>query len=652
MTGFPVTVVDNGGLPVTQSATGSPASAVASGGIPVTLVSSGGIALSVSGLEEDIWGNDYEEALISPAPSTERSTYSVEGPATVILSRDDVIGLDAGENAPYFPCALSKALGQLPLTFPADLAVYHGSDHSTGNGYLSVLLGWYDAGSPNGILWKQYQQAKDDGDLAGVTGLPSTPYLLDWSGRQLETPWVRWNATDGWMMTAHAVSVPSGYYTQATVRILTTNGFDLSIQNVAGDAAWLKIPQGVYLASGHTGYDKFGPHELPDMPGSVMHQTLASSGDASMRAIWTADNLTDTPTLHSFFPGSTVGRAADDLPTGWRLGPPIPGTHRTTRQGIAALCVGSAIGSGVGAPGSSIYECLYEDDGLTPKGVPILVYASAMETWNDPGASGPNIIDDPDTLGKRLMMFSGESDLVDPDGLLSFAVAEMPFRNPGNTYFDPLPDPIPDTLTETEYDFTAQASLPSGLTRVTSGTTGVSYDANGINLTAQTSGRNVVRTTAGLDATGLDFLEVWIPQIKVIGNLYSHVIFGWATDTTAAIATRIGYRCAIGSTITPSTVNHESQIGGTTIIEAKGVPGLLEGGGHANITLTGLGVRWWPQSGRLCLMQWYDGVECSNAIDTAFLAPGAAVYPYISVLNSETGQTGALAFSGMRTRHG
>lgn len=421
-----------------------------------------------------------EEAVISPAVTSERALYSFSGQTLLI---DRPASMTDGDG-PYWPWEY-----KLPsAAYPDRRVIEFSTDHALGDGGLWYQICVGDPSIPGNI--KDLADAIAAGWLDDIPNKPAANPAFVWpvSGKQMETPRTyKWG--DTWVKTAQVESAPraDGLPTrgQATVRLLSTDGINFTTDGFR----ILNIPAGAIPGNGSTSYcTGLAPNPFPQLinpatgqPWVAMCFALAGDGSQPTISMWGCDNpITDIPTLICGLP-KIGGRAAIGGAQGDRFTFSLTNldlsSARPVRQGIAIATTARRRGSGVAYTPGDGYEIVMSLDGKRIIRKPILNLARGLSGAFDGGEIALPVIR---TFGnKRIAIYNA----ADTSNKKRIGVATGPLRNPLNMWADPLDPPYPATFDEAVLDFTTLSAIPAGWTEVVVGSPTKSFGPQGLTIT-------------------------------------------------------------------------------------------------------------------------------------------------------------------------
>lgn len=557
-----------------------------------------------------------EEAVISPAVTFARSTYSQAKTGPVVARQAQM----AGGNGVYW-----GDLAKMPSTaYPDRIFNYYTTDHDTGDGgiYLSVCVG----NPKTAANWKNYGDAVAAGWLDDFTTKPAAnPIFIGsqnvGSARQAETARVRKIGSQyvlTYQLGAPINSQAGGTYrNQATLRAFSSDGLNWARNT---NVALLEVNAGQAIGNGHTGYLRWGLNPFPGIINPSTGQkylyvgySLIGGTNRSTQGQWATDdpvagNWTFITPLHKASGRASPGGPYDNkFAFNWNT--LNIDSIRQTRQGWAAQMSALQIGSGTAEQIGSTYEVLFGDDGITMLGKPqLLIEKGAAGSYDESTASlTANII----FGNERIVMYNAASGSDEKTN----AMTTGPLRNPQNTWFDPLLPAIPATITTKTANFKGASAIPAGFEVVTVGTTppAPTYDANGILIpldgTQATPSEFYVFESTGIDPATTDYVDFYVKDwITPAGAPNRVPFFGFATTKGAKGAQTDAIWLSNGEG-TGVNLCFNQLVGGTSPLPTVQEPYHWGIGGPGNArdqtrdgANKGIGLRWFPQRDRMFVL--------------------------------------------------
>lgn len=572
------------------------------------------------------------EAVISPAVTTLRATYDF----TKVGTAYSIPVTSYNGNGVYWPNKARRLLVPNPK-YPDLFVSYYTPDHGTGaSGFMVALCN----GDPTVLSnWRQYDDVKANTDwLSHLSNLPAGNPILVGQQSQLETICIiPYNGK--WIFHGQMTSVPGGR-NQATVRAITTDGFNFVIQNTP-----LLTP--TEYTDGHTGYFTAGPNSFPGIidPGTGVKAlyagwSLHGGQSRSTLALWATDNPeTGTWRLVQVF-GKTIGRNAIGGVGNWVSFAFINmdwGSIYQTRQGWAFLTEGAARGAGASARPGDIYEVLVADDGRTMIAKPQLVLARG----------GTGTIDNGEVSRGESFKFANKLGFIyeaaDGSNAKVAAIATSPLRNPQNTWFDLLSPAIPTFVTK-QANFLTASAIPAGFTAVTTGAPTVAFSASGAAVTMAAGEAYFLFENDGFDPTTTDYVDIFLDDFRTIAGPSTAArvpYIGFATSKTARGAMTDAFFLSNGEG-TAGTMSYTALVaGGVTSRASDYVYGV---GYLANTSQTSngpkhKGIRWFPKLNEAYVLE--EGAEgepikTSTVNYPALLDKTKRWYPFIGFVSAGT----------------
>ncbi|SFB52159.1 hypothetical protein SAMN03159496_04611 [Rhizobium sp. NFR07] len=552
-----------------------------------------------------------EEAVISPAVTIQRSTYSASKLGTIAPRPSQMLS----GNGNYW----TRHILRVPSSaYPDRCFSYFSSDHddtlngSTGSGgiYLNICVA--DPSVP--ANWKLYNEAVTAGWLDDIASKPASNPIYTGAGgvgRQCETPCVR-KVGSTFVMTYQLTSAP-GARNQATLRATSVDGVNWTGPNVP----LMQVATAEAIGDGHQGYMTWAENPFPRnrVPYNYVGYSLIGGQFRSTMGMWGWDDpVAGTPVFLGAL-SKWNGRFSPSNPftqtSNWFAAAAIEidvGSIRQTRQGYSALVEFAAQGSGSNARPGDIYEILLDGDGKTMLGKPQLVVARGTSGY-DQGEVG--------TVG---VMTFGDKRLITYDAATSAnakvsALSSTSLRSPQNTWFrSPAPHkPVDADVTVKSFNFAGASSLPVGLTEVKVGSTlpAASFSANGLSVTVDgtmaTKGEYYLFEDVGFDPAVTEYVDIYIDDwITTSAAAYRVPYIGFATSKTARSAMTDAIFIGNGEGI-DGTMALQAVDGGTQPIAAS-ISDYYYGVGYGpSILGTGaskkhVGVRLFPTSGRAYIL--------------------------------------------------
>lgn len=591
------------------------------------------------------------EAVISPAVTTARASYAFTK-VGVVAPRPANMATGAGN---YFPsvCPAPSA------AYPDRRFLYFSTDHATDDGGIWVSVCVSD---PSVIAnWKTYEDAVAAGWLNDIPNKPAAnPIYIGAQApgdtRQCETPNVqRVNGT--FVMTYQMKQTllnadGTNYRNQGTLRSLSSDGINFAGSN----QVLLPVQQIDQIGDGHSGYLCWGPNPFPQQPYTYIGYSLAGGQARSTGAMWgTNDPVNGTWTRISAL-NKWGGRLLDYqgataqswfFPDAWKTD---IRTARRTRQGVALIIGIGKPASGATAAPFDLYEILLSDDGLTPLAAPQpLALRGAVY---DAGSLQIGCVDsygDKDILYYEAATAANEK---------TIAMATSPRRNSQNTWFaTPLDPLIPATFDATAAaNFKALSAIPAGFTEVKAGTTAPvpTFDANGINIpvdgTMATKQEYFLFENTGFIPANTEFVEFYIRQWGTAPGktAYRLPYIGFSGSKTLRSAMQDGVFLSNGEGTSPQLYYQALNAGAQPLAAKLDDYYWAVGYGAASSYVVNqpktLGIRWWPQRGRMFVLG-EGGIEMEEmAVPAGTFAskvnPALRLYPFFGFSGVGTSATG------------
>jgi len=579
-------------------------------------LSRAGSAAGGGGGVVDIWGRPYEEALIDPAPSSQRTTYEFSD-QKLVLAAAEIDWVTNSANGPYWPWTLLKSAGQLPADYPVDIMIYYSSDHSTGAGGIAVVAGRVDAESETGFDLKTYNAALSAGWFDTITTKPAASPLFQLTARQIETPCVFWDEPSGtWYCYFQDLSagVTEGTPSNRDRTRMVTSSNGLTWSSIFSSPISLVRDRAVTMGDGHTGYFRFHNNPFAALPYDYIGYSLHGGTARSGAAQWGADSPSGPWTYLGQL--SLVNGFMEQTFGAGQYGKFInmcPRSVRKTRFGYVGLMeVGPTAAEG-GNPTSSFWEVILSEDGRTVLGGS-LVFGPQASTFSSLLVRNPNMVDDVPS-DRRLLFYIGYNGTVGAIGM-----ASGPLRNPGNTYLEKTAPVRTAPTLVVDQSFMGLSELPAGWETDLAGVgSAPTYTANGMEFSVEGGEANVrgIHSTTPLIAGGSTYLDIFfeLQSLNVDDNFRIHAGFFQQRN----VLHQNGVRASTGSS-TVAGRDTEAQVqrstGGT--FQTTTIPsntGIHRGSGSGGRRYR-IGCRFYPAIGRVAWLQMDGENEIGWAVDT------------------------------------
>lgn len=470
-----------------------------------------------------------EEAVISPAVTMQRSTYSLTKQGTII-SRPAQMSTGNG-------CYYEDEIKVPSAAMPDRRFIYYSSDHAADQGgiYLDV-----SNGDPSILAnRKTYGDAVAAGWLDDIPSKPAANPI--WTGpsanttpnNQCETPSVVMYGGKFVMLYQLESGVP-GARNQTTLKAVSLDGVNWTGENVP----FLQVPILEAIGDGHSGYGRIGKNPYPRniIPEDYIIYSLAGGQSRPTFGLWAVNDPYSEASARwvsavnkpngRFSPANAIS-----VTSNWLAGNfneiDVKGI-RKVRQGYSVPMNFSVIGAGATARSGMAFEALFAEDGITMIGKPQPIVPNGPETYDAGEVATPVI----STFGdKRIAYYVGAT----ADNAKTVCAATGPLRNPQNTWFrSPSPATPPD-FTETVYDL--RNGLPAGVEIVTAGGATVTFDAQGAIFTTPVGGEAYLFVSAPLTPNDEELIEVLADDIQTVsGTAYRVPYLGFASSKSVRSA--------------------------------------------------------------------------------------------------------------------
>lgn len=243
-------------------------------------------------------GETVADVNFGPATSRVRTKFApVEADARVVAATEASLG-DV-QMPSYWPCivdvrGMSEFDGVTSGGNRLNYLCYSSTDHDGGDGGIYLALCF---GDPVTGIWKRYDTALADGDLASFSGnKPSaTGGLIFQYSQQCETPWVN-KVGSTWVMTFHP-SIVSGASGQRTLKATSSSPFGAFTvtDHSPPTEAFLNVDEA--SSTEHTGYAIWIPTPAnSSVTDDYFMCSLFQGGETPTFAYWGADSTMENPT--------------------------------------------------------------------------------------------------------------------------------------------------------------------------------------------------------------------------------------------------------------------------------------------------------------------------------------------------------------------
>lgn len=568
-----------------------------------------------------------EEAAISPAPTTLRSTYEFTKQGVITGKNAVMIARGGGGLGPYFP---TKPILYPSATYPDRHLCFYTTDHDyitdgvtgSGSGGFYVVVCVADPSVP--ANWKVYADALAAGWLNDIPNKPASEpiYIGEYPANaqaQAETACIhyvpeagKWVAT--FQVTAGFSKYADGknYINQGTVMAVSTD-----LLNWSGNIICVTPAAVNDLGDGHVGYFMWGKNPFPGLinpatsqPWKYVGYGSLGGGGASPEAQWGSDNPGILASAPNSYPWTRLaktglwgGRAAPNYPnsdtnssrlvTRWM----DVESFRPTRQGYAGLMTGGPGTAGAGSANRSVYEVLMDDKGREMLGRPIqvLTKSGASKDYSSNSAHAMNITDFAD---KRVGIFEGQG-----RGENVLAIATSPKRNPANTWFTPLDPPIPSDYVELARDLKNASAIPAGFTAVSAGSPSApTFSASGTTIAIASGQEYYLFENTGFIPADTDYVDLYLEDWIGLtgGSRIPYIGFAREKDIRSGLLNAVAVTNGEGTGVYPILTGI---VGGVATYDGNWNAN-YEGIGYGNTSgvaaeFKDIGIRWFPKSGRL-----------------------------------------------------
>ncbi|WP_156680074.1 hypothetical protein [Sphingomonas profundi] len=568
-----------------------------------------------------------EESIISPANVSLRSTYVFTKQGAIVGMNPAMAARGATGLGPYWPKIVYAPSAAYPdrhiVFYTTDHDLYDSSKPGSGTGGVYLMTCVADPGVA--ANWKTYADAVAAGWWNDVPSRPAAepiyigPYAAN-TPVQAETIWVNWvpeaNLWVGtYQVTAARATRLDGttYGNQATIMATSPDLLNWTGNNIAVTLP----PADKQLGDGHTGYFNWGPNPFPGLinpatsaPWKYVGYCSMGGQGASPETQWGSDNPGAAPALGGSSPWTFLSTIS---PWGGRAAPNYPNSDtndsrlvtrwlelssfRATRQGYAGLMTGGPATAGQGSANRSVYEVLMDATGREMLGRPIQVVTKSSVTGGDDGTSAhaASIVNFGD---RRVVAYEGQG-----SGTNKLLIATSPKRNPANTWFDPLNPVIPAGYAEIARNVRGASAVPAGFTAVTGGAPAApTFDANGMTIALNNGQEYYLFEDAGFMPNQTPYVDLFLEgwrSLAASAERYPYIGFAHEKAIRSGLLNALFVSNGEG---TGTDARLSGIVGGAAPV-VGGAWAYYEGIGYGSSTAAtqgkDIGIRWFPQAGRL-----------------------------------------------------
>ncbi|WP_156679340.1 LamG-like jellyroll fold domain-containing protein [Sphingomonas profundi] len=579
-----------------------------------------------------------EEAVISPAITSLRSSYVFTKQGAIVGKNAAMLARGGDGLGPYWP----KIVYAPSTAFPDRHVVFYTTDHDaavsgypgSGTGGVYVMTCVADPGVA--ANWKTYADAVAAGWWNDVPSRPAAEplYIGPFPANtpvQAETMWVNYVPEAGlWVGTFQVTAARSvrldgtTYSNQGTIMATSpdllnwTSANNINITAVPDDA----------IGDGHSGYFNWGPNPFtglvnPATGGAWKYVGYASEGGGgnSPETQWGSDNPGATPVVNGTNPWTLLSQIS---PWGGRAAPNYPNastndsrlvtrwldlsSFRATRQGFAGLMTGGPGTAGQGSANRSVYEVLLDSTGREMLGRPNPVLVRSG-TAGDPDGSSAHAASIVNFADRRVIVYEGQGSAANPNsngaGQNMLLIASSPKRNPANTWFDPLDPAIPTGASEIARSLKGASAVPAGFTAVTGGSPAApTFDANGMTIVVSSGQEYYLFENDGFLPSQTPYVDLFLEGWKGLtsGERYPYIGFAREKAIRSGLLNALfvgNGEAASSSVLLSGIVAGTATNGGAWNAAGGSYEAIGYGASGATQEVKDLGLRWFPQAGRL-----------------------------------------------------